>query len=119
MPGRLADPRTRSDDVRLGPDPVGLSRDRQPRLFEALTRAGQCGGVTGDRLWRIWRGVRAHRPRREPTTPAPGDAQYQDLPLRPQRRRRATPRRTHARRGWVLREGSTGDLAFRHSAIRI
>ena len=76
---RLGIARARGYDVRLGADSAGVSGDRQPRLFEAAARAGQCRRVSGNRIWRVRRGFRPHRPRRKPTSAAPSNAQHQSL----------------------------------------
>ena len=64
-PSRLADPGTGRDHVRLGADPRDVRPFGIARILQASAGASLGRGVAWRRLWRIWRGLCAHRAGRE------------------------------------------------------
>ncbi len=83
--GRVGRAAARRLDVCLGAGPRGIPRPRHARLLEAPAGTRQCRGRAGGRVRRVWRRFCPHRAGREPPAPAPGGAQHQGLPRRPQR----------------------------------
>ena len=65
--------------VRLGADSRAVPDPRQRRVLHAPGREGRGRGFARHRLWRIWRGIRAHRTGRERAAHPPGRPQHPPL----------------------------------------
>ena len=75
-PRRLGYPRAAGVNVRLGADSRAVPVARQHRILQAAGGKGRGRGRARHRLWRIWRGLRAHRAGGKRAAHPPGSPQY-------------------------------------------